>query len=403
MTSDPSILDDRYELGPVLGRGGMADVLLADDRLLGRSVAVKLLRDGDGIDRERFASEARMLAMLNHPNVVAVLDAGVDHDRPWLVLELVEGTPMDELLRSGQVAPARIAVIGAQVAEALAHAHARGIVHRDVKPANVLVAPTDHAKLTDFGIARLTASASVTLTGHTIGTAAYLAPEQVGGDSVSTAADVYALGLVLLEALTGRREYDGPAVEAAFSRLHRSPTVPASLPTGWPSLITTMTTRVPTERPTAAEVAARLVFLSGRAPAAAAVISPPTEQVSFTAPGGLRRRRGGLVVAALLAALLSTAFAITAGIGYRGPAPTAGSSDAGVTTSQPKPRAATRSPTVASAPPPVATAVQPTTVTSVKVRRRGSTTRQQATGKAKRSKARKHRPGRGKRKHGKKR
>lgn len=401
MSSDPSILDGRYELGSVLGRGGMADVLRADDRLLGRAVAVKLLRQGDVIDRERFAGEARLLAMLNHPNVVTVLDAGVDHDRPWLVLELVEGTPLDELLRQGQVEPARIAVIGAQVAEALAHAHAHGIVHRDVKPSNVLVAPGDHAKLTDFGIARRTASASLTLTGHTIGTAAYLAPEQVAGESVSTPADVYALGLVLLEALTGRREYDGSAVEAAFSRLQRFPTVPASLPTGWPSLISTMTTRVPEERPTAAEVAARLTVLADRAPAAAAVISPPTEQVPLSsAPAD--RRSGSVIAAALCVSLLITASAVTAGIGYRGAPSTADSRSAGVETSPAKPADATPSPPPASAPQSVAATVQPSAVPSAKVRRAGNTKQQPVAGKAKGSKSKKHRPGRGKRKHGKK-
>lgn len=402
MSSDPSILDGRYELGSVLGRGGMADVLRADDRLLGRAVAVKLLRQGDVIDRERFASEARLLAMLNHPNVVAVLDAGVDHDRPWLVLELVEGTPLDELLRQGKVEPARIAAIGAQVAEALAHAHAHGIVHRDVKPSNVLVAPGDHAKLTDFGIARRAASASLTLTGHTIGTAAYLAPEQVAGESVSTPADVYALGLVLLEALTGRREYDGSAVEAAFSRLQRFPTVPASLPTGWPSLISTMTTRVPTERPTASEVEARLTVLAGRSPAAAAVISPPTEQVPHSsAPAD--RRSGPVIATALCASLLITAIAVTAGVGHRDAASTLDSRGVGAEKSSAKPAEATPSPTVASASQSVAATVQPSAVPSAKVRRAGGTKQKPVTGKTKGSKSKKHRPGRGKRKHGKKR
>jgi serine/threonine protein kinase len=255
----------------------MADVVRAHDTVLHRDVAVKLLRDGSDIDRERFVSEARLLAMLNHPNVVTVLDTGIDGDCAWLVLELLEGTPLDELLLDrGPVDASRVAAIGAQVALALAHAHAHDIVHRDVKPSNVLIDADDHAKLTDFGIARRTVSASPTLSGQTIGTAAYLAPEQVAGESVSSAADIYALGLVLLEAMTGRREYDGPAVEAAMARLQRSPVVPASLPTGWPGLISKMTARLPTERPTALDVAARLDVLAGRSPA----MPPPLSQAT---------------------------------------------------------------------------------------------------------------------------
>jgi len=277
MTSASRRVSDRYELGPVLGRGGMADVVRAHDTVLHRDVAVKLLRDGSDIDLERFASEARLLAMLNHPNVVTVLDTGIDSDCAWLVLELLEGTPLDELLlEAGPVDATRVAAIGAQVASALAHAHAHDIVHRDVKPSNVLIDADDHAKLTDFGIARRTVSASPTLTGQTIGTAAYLAPEQVAGEPVSTAADVYALGLVLLEAMTGRREYDGPAVEAAMARLQRSPVVPTSLPTGWPGLISKMTARLPTERPTALDVAARLDVLAGRSP----TMAPPLSQAA---------------------------------------------------------------------------------------------------------------------------
>jgi serine/threonine protein kinase len=277
MTSASRRLSDRYELGPVLGRGGMADVVRAHDTVLHRDVAVKLLRGASDLDRERFVSEARLLAMLNHPNVVTVLDTGIDSDCAWLVLELLEGTPLDELLlERGPVDATRVASIGAQVASALAHAHAHDIVHRDVKPSNVLIDADDHAKLTDFGIARRTLSASPTLSGQTIGTAAYLAPEQVAGELVSTAADVYALGLVLLEAMTGRREYDGPAVEAAMARLQRSPVVPASLPTGWPGLISKMTARLPTERPTALDVDARLDVLAGRPP----TMEPPLSQAT---------------------------------------------------------------------------------------------------------------------------
>jgi serine/threonine protein kinase len=313
MSSAPRVLSDRYELGPLLGRGGVADVFRARDRKTGRDVAVKLLRTVSEVDRERFAGEAELLAILDHPHVVTVLDTGVEEDRPFLVLELVEGRPMDERLRDGSVDATWLAAVGAQVSSALAHAHARGVVHRDVKPSNVLLADDDRAMLSDFGIARRTGSEPMTLTGHTVGTAAYLAPEQVAGEAVSTPADVYSLGLVLLEALTGRREYDGPAVEAAFARLGRSPGVPASLPRGWHGLISKMTARLPAERPTAREVEARLSVLAGRSPRLIPASTDATAQLAVREVPVIRRRSTLLVGAGMVALLLASAVLLGAG------------------------------------------------------------------------------------------
>jgi serine/threonine protein kinase len=149
----------------------------------------------------------------------------------------------------------RLTELGLAVAEALEHVHSQGLVHRDVKPANVMVGRGGKTKLTDFGIARLVDAAKVTSTGLMVGTASYLAPEQVSGEPVGPPADVYALGLVLLEAFTGVREYEGPAVEAAMARLHRAPSLPATLPAGWAALLTAMTDRQASQRPTAGEVA----------------------------------------------------------------------------------------------------------------------------------------------------
>jgi serine/threonine protein kinase len=324
----------------------MADVVRAHDCVLQRDVAVKLLREGSDVDRERFVSEAHLLAMLNHPNVVTVLDTGIDSEGPWLVLELVDGTPLDELLERGPVDVTRVATIGAQVASALAHAHANGIVHRDVKPSNVLVAADDHVKLTDFGIARRTLSAPLTMTGQTIGTAAYLAPEQVAGESVSTSADVYALGLVLLEALTGRREYDGPAVEAALARLNRSPVVPTSLPPGWPGLISKMTARLPTERPAALDVAARLDVLSGRSPAVAPPLSQATSDLPTNAGRAAGRRRRVLaVIAAVVAGLLVATTLLLNGGPEDGENASAADSGTRASSTRPKPPANPKSPT----------------------------------------------------------
>lgn len=253
------VLGDRYEIGSLVGRGGMADVYRATDTLLHRPVAVKVLRDDtpDGPDRARFTAEARTLAQLSHTGLVMVLDAGIGtSNRPYLVMELVEGRTLGQALADGPLDLEQVGAIGVQVAEALAYAHDRGVVHRDVKPGNVLLGEDQRVKLADFGIARLIGdTVRHTQTGQAIGTAAYLAPEQVTGGELSGAVDVYSLGLVLLEALTGVRTYPGTPVEAALARLSRQPEVPSYLPAAWRDLVTSMTAVDPAERPSAASVA----------------------------------------------------------------------------------------------------------------------------------------------------
>jgi serine/threonine protein kinase len=193
-----------------------------------------------------------------------VLDAGITAERPYLVMELVEGQTLSQLCAGTPLPPARVAAIGAQLGDALAYAHAEGVVHRDVKPGNVLVGPQDRVKLADFGIARLIGdTVRHTRTGHAIGTAAYLAPEQVQGSEITTAADVYSLGLVLLEALTGARAFPGSPTESALARLQRDPDVPESVPAPWRRLLEAMTRQAPERRPSAAEAAAALRQLCG--------------------------------------------------------------------------------------------------------------------------------------------
>jgi serine/threonine protein kinase len=257
LTHGTGTLADRYVLDEVVGRGGMADVFRATDTVLERDVAVKLLRTHavTDRDRDRFRGEATLLAALEHPGLVAVLDAGLsDDDVPYLVMDLVDGTSLSALCQNGPVPGHRIARLGADLANVLSYVHERDIVHRDIKPSNILVGRDGVVRLADFGIARMLGDQSGhTATGTTIGTAAYIAPEQVRGETVSPASDIYSLGLVLLEALTGRRAYTGGPMEAALARLHTPPLIPTSLPTGWPGLLARMTDGDPASRPSAAD------------------------------------------------------------------------------------------------------------------------------------------------------
>ncbi|MCW2783738.1 MAG: pknB 3 [Marmoricola sp.] len=256
------VVPDRYVVSSLAGSGGMADVYRCTDRVLGREVAVKVLRSTTTgyAERERFAAEARTLASLNHPGLVTILDAGVRDEHPYLVMELLDGPTLSRRLRdAGPLGSAEIAAIGSQLAAALAYAHDRGIVHRDVKPGNILLCPDGRAVLTDFGIARLlTDTSEHTRTGDVIGSPAYLSPEQVNGTPPTTAVDVYSLGLVLLEAATGARAYPGPPIEAAIARLSASPAIPLSLDPALRRLVVAMTALEPADRPTAHEVAATL-------------------------------------------------------------------------------------------------------------------------------------------------
>lgn len=282
VAASSSWLGGRYQVKHLLGRGGMADVHAGLDHVLGREVAIKVLRNSaDGTQRARFLGEARTLAGLHHPAVVSLLDAGLDGEHPYLVLELAEGRTLADLMESGAMAGDEVARIGLQVAQALRHAHRAGVVHRDVKPSNVMVATDGRARLTDFGIAKLVGEADGhTRTGETIGSPAYLAPEQVEGRRVSPAIDVYSLGLVLLEALTARRAYPGSAMEAAIARLHTAPLIPVSLGPAWGRLLDRMTRIDPAERPDAQGVVDALTDL--RDGTAAAASRPLDETATFT-------------------------------------------------------------------------------------------------------------------------
>jgi serine/threonine protein kinase len=265
----------RYRLEGLLGRGGTAEVWRATDEALQRQVAVKLVTISGGEDAHRVGDEARLLARLSHQGLVPVYDAGTDDaGRPWVVMELVEGETLADAVRRGPLPSERVADIGARLAEALEYVHGQGLIHRDVKPANVLIGREGRVRLTDFGIARLVDAAKVTATGLTVGTAAYLSPEQVLGEPVGGATDVYALGLVLLECLTGAREYPGGTIEVALARLSRPPAVPPTLPAGWAGLLTAMTDRDPARRPDTAQVARELHTIAAGGAATTVLAAP---------------------------------------------------------------------------------------------------------------------------------
>jgi serine/threonine-protein kinase len=224
MTRHGQVLADRYELGPLLGAGGMASVYRATDRVLERMVAVKVLSppyDQDSALVERFRHEARSAAGLSHPNIVAVFESGSHGGLHYLVMEYVQGeTLADTLRRQGVLEPRRAAEAGRWVCEALQAAHAQGLVHRDIKPANVLVSQAGVVKVADFGIALAAATQAHTLTGGGIllGTAAYLSPEQAQGGPVDARSDLYALGCVLYELLTGTPPFVADSPLAVVAR-----------------------------------------------------------------------------------------------------------------------------------------------------------------------------------------
>lgn len=289
--STGEMLDGRYRLEERIGEGGMARVYRAQDTHLHRTIAVKLLRGPvDGPETlERARAETRVLASLSHHSIVTVFDARIsDIDGSYIAMEYIEGITLRDLIRRGPVDERDVARIAVDVAEGLHVAHCAGIVHRDVKPSNVLLGPsplpgpTWRAKLADFGIAFLLDSTRLTNPGLVMGTAAYIAPEQAQGRPPAPPADIYAFGIMLIEALSGTRPYaEAEGIGALTARLISPPPIPETLSAEWQGLLRGMTAMRPDDRPTALEVALVLSRIAGT-PATGTDADVATEAMTLT-------------------------------------------------------------------------------------------------------------------------
>lgn len=323
------VLSDRYRLERLIATGGMAAVWEARDELLARTVAVKVLHDHLAVDdefRERFRREAVAAAKLTHPHIVGLYDSGSDGRAAWLVMEMIAGVTLRDEIRDGPALPAaRVASIGEHVARALGYAHDRGLVHRDVKPANVLLGEDGTVKIADFGIAKIAGGGDdLTGTGAVLGTAAYVAPEQILDEPLDGACDQYALGCVLYEALAGQRPFAGDTpVAIAAQRLRAAPRplreLRSDLPEGLDAVIArAMALRRADRYPTTDDLADALAPFAHRSPVvpAPAATAPPEAATSGGQPPRVLPRRprrvtrvlAPLAVVVLLVVLLGAGF-----------------------------------------------------------------------------------------------
>jgi serine/threonine-protein kinase len=396
-------LGGRYTIGPAIASGGMGDVWEATDDVLARPVAIKVMRPqgpDDDTFLERFRDEARHSASLQHPNIAAVFDYGEEEGVAYLVMELVPGQTLLEIIRdSGGLEPEQVRSIIGQAALALSAAHEAGVVHRDVKPANIIITPEGQAKLTDFGISRAGSGAGHTMTGEVLGTPDYLSPEQALGQQATSASDLYSLGVIAHEMLTGTKPFDmGTPVATALSHVNDAPPpLPDTIPLDLRSTIEACLAKSAEDRPSDARAVAEalgmpLGSLPGVTPPPAATATqalPITEIVAAAGPragdtralsvlantptpawatrGGLaaerhlaarRRRRLAGIVVAVVAALSLGAFALGSMMGGTqqagGPStpvapattmtPTTPSTSATPTTTKPSTTAPTKSP-----------------------------------------------------------
>jgi eukaryotic-like serine/threonine-protein kinase len=266
VTAVNDVLVGRYRLVRLLGRGGMSDVYEAFDESTGRGVAVKIVRSSDPEFGRRLAQEARALESFEHPGLIRLLDIGSVDDQPFLVMELIVGQTLAQRLREGSLSSRESADLGSRLAGALAYVHQRGVIHRDVKPSNVLLSANGDAWLGDFGIAKLHEASAMTTTGSTMGTVSYMAPEQLEDSQVGPSADIWSLGVILLECLTGQRVYEGTPSEVLARRLAGPIVLPAELPVPWKLVLTGMLTLRPDQRLQDRDVSALLATTAYDAP-----------------------------------------------------------------------------------------------------------------------------------------
>lgn len=333
MSDASAVVAGRYRLEGRIAAGGMGEVWKGTDVVLGRPVAVKLLRAGCAQDPgslARFRSEARHAASLSHPGIAQVYDYG-QAEPPYLVMELVDGPSLAQVLGGGPLDPGRAMEVVAQAAAGLDAAHRAGLVHRDIKPGNLLLGPGGEVKITDFGISRAAGSATVTGTGELLGTPAYLAPERLAGRVATPASDLYSLGVLAWECLAGTPPFTGAPVEVALAHRNRPlPPLPAAVPADVAALVAGLTARDPLARPRGAgEVARRAArlrdALNSRATLTLEAQPDPLADLVWAGPAGLGTRvrgrtlpgraavlgagglTGAVVLAVLLAGMLSRA------------------------------------------------------------------------------------------------
>jgi eukaryotic-like serine/threonine-protein kinase len=305
-----TLFDGRYRIQRKLGAGGMADVYLAEDQELGRRVAIKILNGRHANDAqfiERFRREAKNAAALNHPNIVSIYDRGNAEDTYYIAMEFLDGRTLKELIVSRGAAPVNVAIEYArQILSALRFAHRHGIVHRDIKPHNVLVDSEGRVKVTDFGIARAGTS-QMTETGSIVGTAQYLSPEQARGGEVDQRSDLYSLGIVLYELLTGKTPFDGDTpVEIAMKHLSNAPKPPSTLRADIPPELDMVVLRALAKNPddryqSADEMEADLERVARGARVSAATVDTATQVLSRPAVAAAATTAAAATAATMIA------------------------------------------------------------------------------------------------------
>ncbi|MDQ3430097.1 MAG: Stk1 family PASTA domain-containing Ser/Thr kinase, partial [Actinomycetota bacterium] len=324
------LVDNRYRLRQPLGSGGMADVFLAHDDVLDRDVALKVMSvryAGDDEFVERFKREAQSAAALSHPNIVSIFDRGeTDDGTYYIAMEYLSGgTLKDRVLKRGALPPQTAAAVALQIAEALKAAHDRDVIHRDIKPQNILITGSGDVKVTDFGIARAASSSTMTRTGHILGTAHYISPEQAMGEPVGPASDLYSLGVVLYEMLTGEMPFDadtplGIAMKHVNGHLVPPQILNGAVPDGVNAVTVRLLAKDPADRygsdAELIEDLERVVagldpsdatteMTTGVMPASATRIGPPLPPQGVRREGKRRRRRAPLILALLALLILA--------------------------------------------------------------------------------------------------